>query len=216
MNRVKLCNMNKKKMIRDLIRIKWIRALDLFQDLLFYQKKFNYFEKTLGNSSSTDIVSTPYCIIRKVFKNIKKGNDYFIDIGCGAGRVVAWTARKKLFSHYFGVEINEKAFSIAMKNTKRNKNISILKDDAFNLDLHLYNCFYMWKPMKKDKWIELISRIPTEGPNKTLILVNDHEIVDWMLNNTTWHLQMRASYKNIYGTRIDQQKSMFSIWQLNV
>lgn len=201
--------------IRNIIKTKWIRMLDFFQDVFIFGKNFSYFEKVPKDSNSTDIVSTPYCVIRKVFKNIQKTNMRFVDIGCGCGRVVSWVAKKQLFAECTGIEINKKAFAIAIKNTKKMNNVLIKNEDAFNVNLDSFDCCYMWKPMKKDKWIELISLIPNANRNKTLILVNDSEVFDWMSKNTDWKLLIRESFKNIYGTRISHSKSMFSIWKLN-
>lgn len=207
--------MTKKGKIKQFIRIKWIGFLDLAQDLLFFGKNYSYSRKVPNDDSSTNIVSTPYSIIRKAFKRIKMRRGKFIDIGCGSGRVVAWASKKGLFDECYGIEKDEKAFSKAKNNTKRNKKITIIKGDAFDLDFSNFDCFYMWKPMKRDSWIALISKILACPGHKVMILVNDSEIYDWLSKNEICTLVFRSRFETIYGTKISSSKSMYSIWELN-
>lgn len=208
--------MKKKASFKNRVNNKWIRFCDGFLDIFVYRKKTRYYEQSNKEDYLTDVVSTPYCVVRKVFKHVKKQNTSFVDVGCGSGRVICWVAKKGLFKSYFGIEINKKAYSLALQNTYKSKNTSVLNDDAFAINLDSFDCFYMWKPMKKEKWIEFIEKIPISISKKQLILVNDFDVFEYMSNNKQWRMVLRKSFKSIYGVKIDSFKTMYSIWETSI
>jgi len=96
--------------------------------------------------------------LKQLMDSIKLGeNDVFIDIGCGAGRVKAAVAAKRL-KKVMGIEIEERVVMRAKENAStlkvKNTDIEIFQADAGNFDykgitVYFINNPFGWKTLIK-------------------------------------------------------------------
>ncbi len=93
------------------------------------------------------VQSTSYRLLALAIKSIKVDeNDVFVDVGCGYGRVISYMMLKKKKCRYIGIDINEKATSLAKRRFRRFDNVTIIRDNIVNYIPPESTIFYLFNP----------------------------------------------------------------------
>lgn len=133
----------------------------LIFELIYLGKNFNFYYIKSNNNKYFDHVPSPYYYLNSIYKDINKNElkkKYFIDIGCGTGRVLNFFFERG-FKNIIGVEQSKKALKIFKK-----KNI-FKQIKTFNQDILKYNfpqsslIVYMYNPAPKKIIKKLITKL---------------------------------------------------------
>lgn len=73
---------------------------------------------------------------------------HVLDIGSGIGKFVIMSAQLQPDTIFTGVEINPKWYDVSVEAKEHFgvKNVNLIKDDFCNIDLSLYDGFYIFNP----------------------------------------------------------------------
>jgi predicted RNA methylase len=120
---------------------------------------------------------TPYRRIRDILGYLKlTEDDVFVDMGCGAGRVVCFAAVQKI-KKAVGIELNGELFCAATQNSKalrnRNSPIDIVKTDVARYDMREGTVFFMSNPFGRRTMADAVDKIRMsleDNPRKVRIV----------------------------------------------
>ena len=120
-------------MYKHIIKYNFLELIKIFFfELIHIGKNFNFNYIKSNNSKYFDHVPTPYYYLYKIYSDIKshKKKVYFLDLGCGTGRVINFFFNKG-FSNIIGIEQSKKIYQLCLKQIISNK-IKLLNVDILN------------------------------------------------------------------------------------
>ena len=144
--------------------------------------------------NATEYFPTPYYIVSKVFKLVKNElvGSIFIDIGCGAGRVLTFVYKFKP-KKIIGVEFSKNLFLIAEKNlsvffkNKKNVDWELIHKNIINYSIPKNaNVFFFYDPFDAkimDKVIKKIKLSVKKQKRQILIIYISPRNRDLFSNN---------------------------------
>jgi hypothetical protein len=120
-------------------------------------------DPTLFNDSHV-CDATPYGSIERMLARLEfNGNDVFIDLGCGKGRVVCSVAARKKIKKVVGIEARKEIFALASENVNnlkiRMSPIAVVNADVATCDLSAGTIFYMFSPFGIATQTEVLKNI---------------------------------------------------------
>lgn len=115
------------------------------------------YRETLGATGSQ---ATCYWALDEIFLDDKiSDNDKFVDVGCGKGRVFAYLLRRGVKCDMTGVELNSDVAEYARKWARRYDNITILNENAFDLDYNKYTIMFLGRPFETETFYRFIEKL---------------------------------------------------------
>ena len=183
------------------------------QSLTKYEKSvFRDDEKGVGMSGSQ---ATHYLILKHIFDRVDiKDSDYFIDVGCGKGRVLAYLIKHGYKCSISGIEINVISGKIAEKWTAKYPQINFMIGDAFKLNYNDYTVLFLGRPFLPVTFLEFIEQIEyqLEHPIQLIYWV-DQQSGQLLLNRPGWTLVWRDKIDNIHGFEVAECPQGCSLWK---
>lgn len=164
---------------------------------------------------STATQSTPYAVLRRIFKGIKlTANDSFIDVGCGKGRVLAFLVRMKAPCDLWGVEMNEEAGRIATEWSKQYCNVHVIVGDAFELNYDQYTVLYMSRPFLPVTFLSFIELLESQLTHPiTLLYWVDQQSGYLLRDRSGWSKLRGGSLYKVHGLKVASGPQGYSLWQ---
>ena len=149
-------------MIKYFFRFNLILILKIFIfEIFFIRKNFNFYYIKSSNNKYFDHIPSPYYYLCKIYKDINKKNlkkNYFIDIGCGTGRVLNFFYERG-FKNIIGVEQSKQALKIFHKKNKFNE-IRVINKDVIKFNFPYSKLIiYLYNPAPKKILKKIISKI---------------------------------------------------------
>lgn len=143
---------------------------------------------------ATSATATSYAVLSEVIDTKKiNENSKFIDVGCGKGRVLAYLLNKKVNCKMVGVELDADVAEIAKSWTEKYKNVEIIQDNVFDLDISEYTDFCLSRPFERDAFIKFLNKIESEAKQQiNVYLISDQQIGDYLDNREGWTLEERG------------------------
>ena len=159
--------------------------------------------------------STHYFILEKIFANVViKGNDSFLDVGCGMGRVLAFCVKEKYPCSINGIEINEVPGKIAETWSEKYDNVHVTIGDAFQIDYNPYTVLFLHRPFLPKTFIEFIGILEAQLTHPiTFIYWVDQQSGHYLNGRVGWKMKHREISKRIYGVKLPCGPQGYSIWE---
>ena len=114
------------------------------------------------NQKYNSNIPCPYFFLVKIEKFLKENNlKYFIDLGCGGGRVI-YFLNIKYKINYCGIEYFQETYFKCEKLFRNQKNVMILNDNfmTFNFLEQNNDCYFLNDPLKdEEEFNKLIFKI---------------------------------------------------------
>ena len=163
---------------------------------------------------ATGSQSAPYRGLEEIFEHIKlDGNESFIDIGCGKGRVLAYMVSIGVPYPLTGVELDPDVASVAKSWTSRYPGVNVINGNAFELDYNDYSILFMYRPMETDTFKEFIDYLEGHLRRKvTLYYYADSQSGYYLNDRTNWRLISRHEIFKVKGLYIHREPQRYSIW----
>ena len=155
-----------------------------------------------------------YLILEKVFSHLKiTSHDFFIDVGCGKGRVLAFLQSKNCPCPLYGVELSEVPAKIALDWTRNYKNIKVIFCDAFEIDYNSYSILFLCQPFWPMTFIEFIHLLEKQLFRPIiLVYVFDQSSGKYLEGRKGWDLKYREEFYKIRGLQVAGGVRRYSIW----
>ncbi|MBR2789720.1 MAG: class I SAM-dependent methyltransferase, partial [Eggerthellaceae bacterium] len=111
-----------------------------------------------------DPTPTPYFILAELFRQVDfDATSHLLDVGCGAGRVLAFFIREGFPGRATGVELDPRLASQAQNWAARYGNLEVLQADVLTLDLSPYTHFYLFNPFDTSVLLKLLSAVESDA-----------------------------------------------------
>ncbi|MDO5119263.1 MAG: class I SAM-dependent methyltransferase [Coriobacteriales bacterium] len=177
-------------------------------------------ETRLAEQGAHDPTPTPYFVLEDLFSHYTFGQDsHLLDVGCGAGRVLAFFAHSGFPGHATGVELDPLLADAARTWTSRYDNLDVIQGSALDLDLSPYTDFYLFNPFSPSVLQQFIESIECQVPGpSTVIHMSD--------NGDTWRYVGRpgwteiasgsfTSYRNARGRQVKvyDHPQHYTVWR---
>ena len=158
--------------------------------------------------------STNYIILERIFSHVTlTGQDSFLDVGCGKGRVLAFLVKKHAPCRLYGIEINEISGKVALEWTEKYEQVSVKLGDAFQMDYNPYTILFLGRPFLPKTFLQFIEKLESDLTHPiTLIYWVDQQSGYLLKDRPGWDMRFRESLTGIRGLRIAKTPQSYSIW----
>ena len=163
---------------------------------------------------ATGSQAAPYIGLDKILKGLYlTREDYFIDIGCGKGRVISYMVSRGFPCKLTGIEINPDVAEVALKWTSRYPNVEIIEGDAFGLDYNDYTVLFMYRPMETFTFKMFIELLESTLTHEIKLYYYVDEQSGYYLNDRPgWTLLRRQKMHFVKGLFIHKEPQRYSVW----
>lgn len=104
-------------------------------------------ETRLAAEGAHDPTPTYYFVLEELFKHYSFSDDsHLLDVGCGAGRVLAHFLLEGYPGTVTGIELDPHLASVAREWTRGHRNVRVLQGNVLDLDLGQFTDFYLFNP----------------------------------------------------------------------
>lgn len=119
---------------------------------------------------------TPYWILRDLLGGLDlKRGDHLLDVGCGAGRVLAYAAATQLPCRVTGVEFDGRLAARAASWADGRDGLEVVAGSALDIPLEAYTHFYLFNPFDQVLLVEFLDRLEAQACRPiTLVHMSDN------------------------------------------
>lgn len=174
-----------------------------FWDFFIARKSLNY-EKvsSLYSEGVNHTQSIEYQELREIFKNYRiREGEVFVDIGCGAGRVISFWILNHFGGELYGIEIDAEVADYVKEWAS--KYAEIINDNVFNCLPNNASLLFMFNPFSRDDvFLNFISLIEREF--KEIRIIYYHSKYVHLINDReNWNYETRSIYSRSRRHMID-------------
>jgi SAM-dependent methyltransferase len=185
------------------------------QSLVKYVK--SVYRDDANGVGMTGSQSTSYIILDRIFSHVTlTGQDSFLDVGCGKGRVLAFLVKKHAPCRIYGVEINEISGETAREWAEKYEQVSVKLGDAFRMDYNPYTILFLGRPFLPKTFLQFIEKLESGLTHPiTLIYWVDQQSGYMLKDRSGWEMHFREKLYVICGMKIAAAPQSYSIWTYN-
>lgn len=154
-----------------------MRDADLLRDLEVAGRSLERAERTRHAAAGAhDPTATPYSVLEDLLGGLDLDSDsHLLDVGCGAGRVLAYFVGAALSGRVTGVELDPTLAEEAAAWSARYPNVRVVTGSALDLPLADYTHVYLFNPFDTPVLAAFLDKLECEavGP-VTLVHMSDN------------------------------------------
>ena len=125
----------------------------------------------LAAQGAHDPTPTPYWVLRELFAQVElDDSSSLLDVGCGAGRVLAFLLRTGFMGSTTGVELDAEYARIAQGWTSGHKRLRIVQGNALDQDLGAFSHFYLFNPFDPEVLDAFIRHVEEQVPRPVTVM----------------------------------------------
>ena len=154
-----------------------MRDDDLQRDLAVAGSSLERAERTRhADVGAHDPTATPYAVLEDLLGGLDLGaGSHLLDVGCGAGRVLAYFVGAELPGRVTGVELDPALAAQAVAWSARYPNVRVVEGSVLDLPLAGYTHAYLFNPFDTPVLAAFLDKLECEavGP-VTLVHMSDN------------------------------------------
>lgn len=154
-----------------------MRDAGLLRDLAVAGRSLERAERTRHAAEGAhDPTATPYFVLEDLLGGLDLVADsHLLDVGCGAGRVLAYFVGAALPGHVTGVELDPALAAEAAAWSARYPNVSVVAGSALDLPLADYTHVYLFNPFDTPVLAAFLDKLECEASGPvTLVHMSDN------------------------------------------
>lgn len=114
---------------------------------------------------------TPYFILEDLFSRIHLDEDsHLLDVGCGAGRVLAYAVEAGLPGHFTGVELDPAPAARAQSWTGPFDQVDVVCGSALDLPLESFTHFYLFNPFDNNVLLAFLDKLEARARRQVVLV----------------------------------------------
>ena len=143
-----------------------------------------------------DPTATPYFVLENLLGTVGLSEDsHLLDVGCGAGRVLAYFVGAGLPGRVTGVELDARLAAEAAAWSARYERVSVVAGSALDLSLAGYTHVYLFNPFDTPVLEAFLDRLELEATGPvTLVHMSDNGEWPAYLGRTGWTVLREGSF----------------------
>lgn len=151
-----------------------------------------------GTEGAHDPTPTPYFVLEELFGLYEFAEtSRLLDVGCGAGRVLAHFLSNGFAGRADGIELDPALAAAARKWAARHEHLRVLEGSVLDLDLSGYTDFYLFNPFDADVLVKFIEKVEAEVHHPvTLIHMSDNGDTWWYVGRPGWSVMASGEFQN--------------------
>lgn len=165
---------------------------------------------------------TPYFILEDLFSRIHLDQDsHLLDVGCGAGRVLAYAVEAGLPGRFTGVELDPALAARARAWTEPFGQIDVACGSALDMPLGDFTHFYLFNPFDNSVLLEFLDRLQAQARRRVVLVhMSDNGENYSYMGRPGWTLQeqgefWRYPHGDARGFAVFGCPQHFSIWSFD-
>ena len=141
--------------------------------------------KALG---AHDPTPTHYFVLEEVFAHFAfDKRTRLLDVGCGAGRALAYFLHEGFPGHATGIELDPDLAAFAGSWAHRHPNLTVLQGNVLDADLGKYTDFYLFNPFDAGVLQQFIAAIEAQVTHPcTVVHMSDNGDTWWYVGRDGW------------------------------
>ena len=167
-----------------------------------------------------DPTPTHYFVLDELFRHFSfKSESHLLDVGCGAGRVLAYFLYRGFPGKATGIELDPQLAALAQSWTALRENVEALQGNVLELDLSQFTDFYLFNPFDSDVLQKFIARIEAQVARPcTVVHMSDNGDTWWYMGRQGWTKLASGeilSCRNARGLCVDAYDSPqhYTVWR---
>lgn len=154
-----------------------------------------------GDAGAHDPTPTPYFILEELFGLYAfTEQSRLLDVGCGAGRVLAHFLAKGFPGRAEGVELDPALAARARSWAAPHGNLGVFEGSVLDLDLSPYTDFYLFNPFDFRVLVRFIEKLEAEVSRPvTVVHMSDNGDTWWYLGRPGWSEMASGEFQNYIG-----------------
>ena len=114
---------------------------------------------------------TPYFILEDLFSRIHLDEDsHLLDVGCGAGRVLAYAVEAGLPGHFTGVELDPALAARAQSWTGPFDQVDVVCGSALDMPLESFTHFYLFNPFDNNVLLAFLDKLEARARRRVVLV----------------------------------------------
>lgn len=190
--------------------------LDEKQDMAIAgQVLAEYRATSYASKGAHDPTATPYFILDTLF-NLMDFDDEsrLMDVGCGAGRVLAYFADRSIPGTATGIELDRTLAAKAQSWTQGFPNLSVINGSVLDQHLEGYTHLYLFNPFDSKVLEQFIQKIETEADRElTICHMSDNGETYYYLGRPGWTRLLQGEFQRIDEAVVYAYPQHYTIWR---
>ena len=174
-------------------------------------------DPTVLGGGAHEPTPTPYWILDDLLGGLSfERNDHLLDVGCGAGRVLAYAVATQLPCRVTGVELDGRLAARAASWTRGRDGLEVIAGSALDIPLGAYTHFYLFNPFDQVLLVEFLDRLEAQVRRSiTLVHMSDNGESFAYLGRAGWMREREGSFYEhpAGGFPIFGYPQHYSIWR---
>ena len=173
--------------------------------------------KQLG---ANDPTPTHYFILDQLFPYFELDErSHVLDVGCGAGRVLAYFLREGLPGRMTGVELDPQLAAVARDWTEPYPNVEVLQGSVLDLDFAAYTGFYLFNPFKAGVLRRFVRAVEARVKRPvTVVHMSDNGDTWWYVGRDGWTELASGKMQHFRNERgvavkVFEQPQHYTVWR---
>ena len=167
-----------------------------------------------------DPTPTPYFVLDELFGHYSfTSRSRLLDVGCGAGRVLAYFLQKGYPGRATGVELDPQLASMAFSWVREHPTLRVLECNVLDIDLGEYTDFYLFNPFDAGVLQKFIASVESQVEHPvTLVHMSDNGDTWWYEGRDGW-TQLASGeiqhFRNERGSRVKVYEipQHYTVWR---
>lgn len=174
-------------------------------------------DPTVLGGGAHEPTPTPYWILDDLLGGLSfERTDHLLDVGCGAGRVLAYAAATQLPCRVTGVELDGRLAARAASWTRGRDGLEVIAGSALDIPLGAYTHFYLFNPFDQVLLVEFLDRLEAQVRRSiTLVHMSDNGESFAYLGRAGWMREREGSFYEhpAGGFPVFGYPQHYSIWR---
>ena len=173
-----------------------------------------------ADEGAHDPTASHYFVLDKLFAYFGLSADsHLLDVGCGAGRVLAYFAQAGCPGKVTGVELDPVLAAGAQQVAAKHPQAQVKQGSVLDIDLSKYTCFYLFNPFDTYVLLQFLDKLEREGvrseecPIVLAHMSDNGENYNYM-GRPGWSLKAEGWIHQHEGLPVFDHSQHWSVWEL--
>lgn len=176
-----------------------------------------YRETRFAHEGAHDPTSTFYFVLEDLFSKMDfDDRSHLLDVGCGAGRTLAFFAQSNYPGKATGIELDPLLADACKEWSCAHSNIRVINGNATSIPLGAYSHFYLFNPFDSHILRRFVENIKDQARRTiTLCHMSDNGDNYLFMGRPGWSIQYEGEFFKANGVPVYGCPQHYSIWSFD-
>lgn len=172
-------------------------------------------ETRFAPEGAHDPTATCYFVLDQMFGNFNfTADSHLLDVGCGAGRALAYFVQQGFSGKATGVELDPDLANKALSWANEHANVEVINGSVLDIPLGRYTDFYLFNPFDSYVLEEFIEKIESEVRGRvTVVHMSDNGETYYYLVRPGWRRLSEGWIREHEGISVFSCAQHWTVWE---